>query len=204
MIKNIIFDWSGTLSNDLVPVYKSLMEVFKELGIKKMTLNEFQDNFSLPYVKFFNSYVKVSKEKIDRLFLNHFSGDDVKLFPNVKNTLDFLKNKNVKMVILSSHPQSKIEMEIKDYKLNRYFDEVVGGINDKRKIIIDLIERNNFKPKETIYVGDMVHDIMAGKEAHIKTVAITWGYNSKQRLLSANPDYTIDKIGEIKNIINKL
>ncbi len=49
-MRNVIFDWSGTLSND---IYKACMKVFEKLGLKKISFSEFKRNFLLPYMKFY-------------------------------------------------------------------------------------------------------------------------------------------------------
>jgi phosphoglycolate phosphatase-like HAD superfamily hydrolase len=47
----------------------------------------------------------------------------------------------------------------------------------------------------------MVHDIEAGKNAGIKTVAITSGYDPVERLRAANPDIIIHDIIELLDIL---
>jgi len=45
---------------------------------------------------------------------------------------------------------------------------------------------------EFIMVGDMTVDIQAGKNAGIKTGAVSWGFGKKEELLSLNPDIFFD------------
>ena len=54
-----------------------------------------------------------------------------------------------------------------------------------------------------MYVGDMTHDIEAGKEAGVKTVALTWGYQSKEILEKHNPDYIIANISELDKLLKE-
>ena len=69
MIKNIIFDWSGTLSDDLVSVYTAVMEIFKKLGLEGLTLEEFKEEFTLPYMKFYRKFkIDVDKEELQKLY----------------------------------------------------------------------------------------------------------------------------------------
>ena len=63
-----------------------------------------------------------------------------------------------------------------------------------------MMERNNFVPEETVYFGDMVLDIKAGKKAGVKTVAVSWGYQPREKLKKVDPDFLIDDPLEIKEI----
>ncbi len=64
MIRNIIFDWSGTLSNDLIPVYTATMNVFRKLGLKTLSLEEYKKEFTLPYIHFYHKHKKNWKKRL--------------------------------------------------------------------------------------------------------------------------------------------
>lgn len=203
MIKNIIFDWSGTLSDDFVPVYLSTMEIFKKLGIRKMTLDEFRESFVLPYMEFFRKYTpKSSKKIVDETFLKAYSAHKPKPFPGTKGTLEFLHKKGIKMAIMSSLSQKKLEKEIKEYGFEKFFLEVNGSVHDKKKDIGKIILRSKFSPKETAYIGDMTHDIDAGKKAGVVTIAVSYGYQSREKLFQRRPDFLVEKSSELKRIVS--
>ena len=52
MIRNVIFDWSGTLVDDLEAVWRSTNYTLKKSGVPEMSLSEFRDEFSLPLMNF--------------------------------------------------------------------------------------------------------------------------------------------------------
>tara|TARA_Y100000310_G_scaffold342738_1_gene447167 strand:+ start:588 stop:1196 length:609 start_codon:yes stop_codon:yes gene_type:complete len=202
MIKNIIFDWSGTLSDDLLSCHRICMSVFENCGVNSISLDEFKDEFILPYMEFYWKYIPdLKKEVQDRIFSENIDNCSPDLYPEVKETLQFLKNKNVNMIILSSTNQSHIDQEMIKHNLGHFFSEVKASVYDKIKVIPELMIKHNFKPEETVFVGDMVHDILTGKAAGIKTLALTWGYHKRAKLFSANPDYIINNIEELKKII---
>ena len=203
MIKNIIFDWSGTLSDDLIPVYNVTMKVFKKVGLKSITLKKFKKEFTLPYMIFYKKFKEnVNKENIDKLFSREIDLiDSPKLFLETEEVLRFLKQKEIKMVLLSSCSQKQLEEDIENYKFQDFFVDINGSVHNKVKTITEIMCKNNFKPKETIYIGDMTHDIDAGKKAGISTVAVSYGYQSKEKLLEKNPDFLIENLKELKNIV---
>jgi len=203
MIKNIIFDWSGTLSDDITPVYKAIMIVFEKSGARKISLEEFRREFELPYMNFYKKYnIVITKEESDRIFDNVFNFTEPKPFAQAKELLDFLHKKGIKMTVLSSHPQKFLEKEVKDFGFQKYFMDVVGGVHNKTEVINEIMKKNKFSPKETAYVGDMTHDIEAGKKARIITIAISWGYQSKEKLSKEKPDFLIGNLTEVKSIVS--
>ncbi|MBT3298020.1 HAD family hydrolase [archaeon] len=206
MIKNIIFDRSGTLSNDIRPVHEATCIVFRELGKEPISIEEFKREFTLPYMNFWNKYFPdLTKKKQDRLFLEAIHKvSEPEPFPGIEVLLEKLYNKKINMVIFSSHPQKKLDKEMLDNNFTQYFKEILGSTHDKTKCIMKVLKRNNFKRNETLYVGDMVHDIKTSKKAGIKILAVSWGYDSKEKLSQANPDYLIENLDELNNILFKL
>ncbi len=53
-------------------------------------------------------------------------------------------------------------------------------------------------------VGDSKNDILAAKNAGIKSIAITHGYNQGENIKELNPDFVINSLIEIKDILNGL
>lgn len=189
-IKNIIFDWSGTLSDDFTPVYQASMLVFKKLGLKSISSEEYRREFILPYMLFWRKYSSdLTRERCDELFYEAIEQvSKPTLYSGVKEELERLKSLGTKMIVISAHPHEKIIREATDYGVRSLFREINGGIHDKTETILDILQRNDFDPEQTMYVGDMEHDIDAGRKAGVMTVALGWGYQTKEKLMESNPD----------------
>lgn len=201
-IKNIIFDWSGVISDDFNQVFESVNETFVEYGMKKISAEEFKENFCLPYINFYLGYMKNPDiEDITKKFKRIFkTKKHPEVFVFTKNILDYLKSKKINMVLLSSH--HFVEEEIKKhFPEEKYFLRIFEKIIDKEKVIEDIMKEMKFNSDETIYVGDMVHDIDAGKRAGVKTVAVLSGYDSKEKLEKAKPYFIFKDIRELKKIV---
>ena len=105
MIKNIIFDWSGTLSDDVIFTYSATMKVFEKIGIAEITLEKFKEEFTLPYMNFYKKFKNNPDKKIiDETFDKELNLiNKAKLFLEVKEVLNFLQQRKIKMIILSSY-----------------------------------------------------------------------------------------------------
>ena len=203
MHKAIICDWSGTLSNNFQCFSKVCTIMFNELGREPITDDEIRLHFTLPYMTFWNKYFpKLTKEKQCTMYekLIHQAGEP-KLYKQVNKTLQRLHSKGYKIFIVSSDPLSKLIPEVEKSGLMPFIEKVIGNIHEKGKVIAAIVKEYNLDTTATFYVGDTSGDIEAGKKACVKTVGISWGYQHKKILSKSKPDYLIDSIDEIKEII---
>jgi phosphoglycolate phosphatase len=180
------------------------MDVFRKYKIHEISMDEFRKKFELPYLKFYQKYkADITKDQIDVIFNKaiHEVGEP-KPFPHVKEIVMHFHEHKKRIIVISSVPQDKLEQEARDYGIKQYINDLNGSVHDKIDIIKDILKKNFFNPEQTLYVGDLPHDIVAGKSAGVKTVAVTWGYTDKERLMDHNPDFTIEDIRELKDIID--
>jgi phosphoglycolate phosphatase-like HAD superfamily hydrolase len=65
------------------------------------------------------------------------------------------------------------------------------NIFNKASKLNHLLKKNKLDPQNVFYIGDETRDMEAAKEVGVKTVAVTWGFNSEKALLERQPDYLI-------------
>ena len=75
------------------------------------------------------------------------------------------------------------------------------GIVDKTDAIHDILAENELVRAETMFVGDMEHDIAAGQAGGVRTCAVLSGYNHAEALRAARPDLVCDHLGELQQIL---
>jgi phosphoglycolate phosphatase len=129
---------------------------------------------------------------------------------NIKPTLEALKNEGCKLGILTTNATSNVRAFLKSNDLE-LFDFIRSTHHLLAKhVILKKIKKSycyhcnsNPNPSTIFYVGDEVRDIEAGKRAGAKTVAVSWGFNSRGALLAEMPDYIIDRPEELEYIAKK-
>ena len=119
-----------------------------------------------------------------------------------------LHERGFSLALLSSHKQANLEREAAFLGIGGLFREINGSALDKIEAIGGLLKRNNFAPEETMFVGDMTHDIEAGKAAGVTTCAILWErarylYEPLTKIELARPDHIITDIRSLMEIIQK-
>ncbi|MBR9680548.1 MAG: HAD family hydrolase [Candidatus Altiarchaeota archaeon] len=202
---NVIFDWSGTLSDDLYPVYLASLKTLKHFGwTKQMSFDEFKNRLEFPYMGFYDKLIPGhTKDEINLIYTKAIHEvDDPKPFKGTEELLEKLKSKNAKIILFSSHPQSKLIDEVEKYGFEKYFDGIEGGVHDKVEEIEHNIKKYNLDPKETYYVGDSPHDMHAAKEGGVISIAVPWGYFSEADLKGAKPDHLPNDFKELAKIFS--
>jgi len=179
--------------------------MFDGVGVREISMQELRESWQQPYMLFYNKYVpQWTLEQEQKAFREVIARKDCPKSHPYKGTVELvkkLKEKDISMVVLSGDDPTTIFPEIKHFGLENIFKEVVADSHDKAEEIHDLISRNNFNPEETVFIGDTNHEVEVGKEAGIKTIAVTWGFCTEERLKSTKPDYLAHNIEELEKIL---
>lgn len=217
-IKLICFDLDGTLVNSVPDLRLALNSMLDDLllpnvnglivktwvgdGIPKMVercLLHVQDKTISDVeltqaVTIFEGYYQQ--------FLNTESG----LYPAVKSTLFSLQDKGYKIALVTNKSEQFLPKLLKYFGINRCFDLLIGGDTlAKNKPdpmqVNHACEHFNVSQSQTVMVGDSRNDILAGQNAQVKTIALTYGYNFGDPIADMNPDYLIHHFDELLTLL---
>ena len=105
MIRNLIFDWSGTLVDDLPAVWQATNYVFQRAGVAELSLEKFRAEFCLPFTDFYERYVAhVPVAQLEQWFHAAYRrlADAVVELPHAREFLAWCRERGVRMFVLSS------------------------------------------------------------------------------------------------------
>ena len=123
-------------------------------------------------------------------------------YPGTKATLIKLKEKGLKLAIVSDAPKLKAWLRLTAMKIDDFFDVVVakedtGRVKPSRLPFRAVLKQLNLNPEECLMVGDRPErDLKGARQLGMKTCIAKYGNNIK-----AKADYTIKNIGELADII---
>lgn len=200
MIRNLILDWSGTLADDLPSVLRAVNGMLRAAGKAELTREEFKSRFRLPYTEFFDEVLpETPVERLQQLYLEHFphAHEGVTLLPHVAELLGHAAATGRRLVVVSSAPAVHVEAQAAALGVRDAFEVLRCGVMDKREEIHALLAALDMRPEETAFIGDMRHDIDAGKAAGVITMAVCTGYESAEVLLESTPDFLLRDLSRL-------
>ena len=206
MIRNIIFDWSGTLVDDLPAVLKASNFVLTQSGKSAMSLEQFRAEFQLPFTKFYDSHTPgVPMEKLEDWFHAEFkrSQSSVVELPHAREFLEFCRAKKLRTFLLSTVHADHFKAQCRVTGFDAFLDKPYTDVWDKREKIHEILAENNLKPVETIFIGDMQHDIETARHGGVHSCAVLTGYNTLSQLREAKPDLIVEHLSELRGLLEQ-
>ncbi|PQJ30196.1 hypothetical protein BSZ32_00195 [Rubritalea profundi] len=199
-----MFDWSGTLVDDLALVICATNHVMRIYDKPEWQRESFRRSFRLPYEKFYSEHIPgVELEEIENHFRQGFaqSHEAVPVLPHAEDFLAFLKKRDNRMFVLTSMCAIAFSEQVEELKLNHYFENTYAGVLDKRDLIGKIIKENGLDPKKTIFVGDMTHDVETAHHGGVYSAGVLTGYNHRELLESVMPNLILEDLAEFKAIL---
>ena len=110
MIRNIIFDWSGTLVDDLPAVWKATNFVLHQADRPELSLDEFRAEFSLPFTNFYDRHTPhVPLTQLENWFHSSYrqAQDSVGELPYARDFLVFCRARKLRGESFSGNPHKR-------------------------------------------------------------------------------------------------
>jgi phosphoglycolate phosphatase-like HAD superfamily hydrolase/8-oxo-dGTP pyrophosphatase MutT (NUDIX family) len=205
-IRNVILDWSGTLVDDFNPVLRASNEIFRHYGRPAWSAEEFREKFYLPFTDFYRQHLpELPLEELDRHYHTAFKllQDEIPLLPYAREFLEYLQQRGAPTFLLSTIHREHFETQGKRLEVGPYFRQAYTQAIDKRKVILLLLAEHGLNADETLFIGDMVHDIDAARHAGVTSCAVLTGYDSLAKLKQANPDLLFRNLREVRDFLER-
>ena len=210
MIKTIIFDFNGTLLDDVEINCEIFNLLARDYNARSITMAEYKEVFDFPVIDAYRKWGfdvdNGNFENIATSFHNYYNSmvyERCDIFKNARILLKELKGK-YDLVCLSASKAETLVSQLKHYDIYSYFDEVLGMsdkyAHGKEDLAKKWMEASKKKREETLYIGDTCHDQLVAKALGVKMLSITWGHNSKHKLSTAGA-CIIDDIMEVKKYL---
>lgn len=206
MIRNVIFDWSGTLVDDLPAVWHASNHIFRRAGVPEMSLEQFRTEFQLPFRGFYERYVAhVPLAELEMWFQQHFAQvqHTVVGLPHAQEFLEFCRSRGLRTFLLSAVHPRLYEIQQRTTGFGEYLQHPYLGVPDKREQIRILMNDHGLTPTDTVFIGDMEHDVDAARHGGIPSIAVLTGYNRLEQLRRARPDLIVEHLGELRGLLER-
>ena len=208
--KVIIWDWNGTLLDDVGYCVECINVLLKKRNLPKVTTNLYREIFTFPVIDYYKAVgFDLEKEGFEKpamefigLYYKNFH--QTKLFPCVQEVLKDFQENGFKQVVLSAMEHDSLVKTLGEKGILKYFDEVTG-VGDhygssKEETGKRLLKNLQIQPEDAVIIGDTLHDKQVADSLNIDLILVSTGHNSEQRLKAAHP-VVIDKLDGVTRLI---
>lgn len=206
--KGIMFDLDGTILDVRSAYLEAARTAFSFMGVKTVNIvlvteipKRLEQDLPIDDLlegmnakKFLNVYLKSYYQS---------TTEKAKPMPNISETLTKLRQK-AKLALITRRKvtEKDLRKELSTFGLNDFFQHVATASDTEKpkpspEALIRCSREIHVPPSDCIIVGDSVVDVRAGKNAHIRTVAVLSGIFSREDLEKENPDLILESVNEL-------
>lgn len=205
-MKTIIWDWNGTLLNDLDFCISTINVLLKKRSLPLLDRNSYKEVFSFPVKEYYQA-IGFDFEKEDfsipaKEFIDLYDGNvaGCQLHPSANEVLQHFQRSGFRQFVLSAMKQNMLEKTLRQNHILHYF-EGIAGLNDHYAVSKiergkQLIEQYQIAPQNSWIIGDTIHDFEVACELGINCILIADGHQSAGRLKNTKMP-VVNKITEL-------
>lgn len=218
MLNNIrcaVFDLDGTLINTIDDLAAACDILLRQSGIEPHWSIEdykrFVGNGAKLLVKraFNNTLTESELERRYELFkpiYNEIKLEHARAYNGVSEVITALKEKGMRLAICTNKPDFAAKGMVSAIFGDDAFDVVQGAVDGMPKkpdptVPQSILNQFGVSAAETVWIGDSDVDVLSAKNLGCRSIAVTWGFRSRESLENANPDYIVNTPKEILKIL---
>jgi phosphoglycolate phosphatase len=204
---SIIWDWNGTLLNDVEIVVETINQLLNDRNLKPLTVDRYLEVFTFPVRDYYEQIGFDLKNEpfeipaIQFITIYNKAVEACGLYAEVVPLLNRLNERGYRQFILSAMEQEQLEKTVTDNGINQFFEDLCGLNNHYAVSKVangkSLINKRGLDPERTLMVGDTIHDFEVAQAIGCKCVLVAKGHQSKERLLTTGA-HVLDGLDDIE------
>lgn len=215
--KGIIFDLDGTLIDSMADIAAATNRTMAKHGFAEHPVESFRHFIGDGVRKLILRALPESERSNEQVISSCLScyADDYRttwnvktsLFPGIADAIEQLSAKGLKLAVLSNKPDEFTQACVLHYLKQWRFDTVMGASTrfphkPDPTSAIHIARSWGIEPAEVVYVGDMQVDMQTARNAGMLAVGATWGLRTREELIKAGAQRTVDRPEELVRILD--
>lgn len=202
----LIFDLDGTIIDTKEEIEYTFRRAFQNLGLPfdERKMEKYIGLAVEELIECLLGYYDPEVEKeIKRVYLG-LKERKIRVFPGME---DVLKCNGFRKAIYTSKRRDVAIRDLEYVGLANFFSVIVGADDVRKKKphgegVKKVIELTGENKEDAFVIGDTEMDILAAKNAGVKSIAVTWGFRSEDFLRAFEPDFIVQHPKDILNILS--
>ncbi len=190
--KHIIWDWNGTIIDDVDLCVELINWLLKEKNLKMITKEEYKNIFTIPVKNYYAAlgfdFEKEPFEVIGKRWMDEYERRkfECTVYDGVVDVMEKINQLGIGQSILSAYSQHTLEEMVEHFGLTKYFSHIVGLDNiyaaGKLHLGKNLMKRLGNGKGETLLIGDTEHDYEVATEIGADCILSSNGHQCKEKL----------------------
>ncbi len=204
MIKNLILDWSGTVVDDLDAVFRATNHVLRRYGVEEISRERFRQQFCLPWIHFYKKCLpQIPRDGLDKVFWEVMLPEQqgIGLLAHAMDFFKFAAFHHLPVFVCSTVDPTSFWGQSDRLGISPFLKKAYVGVEDKREVIGQILKEHQLDPIETMFVGDMVHDVETARHGGIHACAVLTGFDLEEKLRLTKPDYLLRDLRELQLVL---
>jgi phosphoglycolate phosphatase len=198
-IQNVLFDLDGTLVDSSETITRSLRHALGRMDRATGSGDSLRRFIGMPlydiFVREFDLPPDQARVAIDiyREYYDRLGQAGTRVYPGINEMLTTLRSSGYRLFVATVKPTPIAERVLSDLSLRAFFEGVAGASlgperRDKASIIGYALDRHALTGMNCLMVGDRDQDIRGARDHGLRSLGVTWGFGSREELLTAGAD----------------
>ena len=210
LFDGFIFDIDGTLTSTNQLIFDYFNFIAKKYLDRSFTDEEIIAMFGPTEDVILKDWCGDKFEEARKDYYKFYSDNHrkAKLYPGMKEILDYLKSKNYPLGIFTGKGREATMITLRKLKVDHYFDLIVTGDDVENhkpspEGILKFVNHFGLRKERVLMVGDSVSDVKASKEAGIKVASALWDSYAHEKVKTLQSDYYFHTVEELKEFLSQ-
>ena len=211
-MKNILFDFDGTLINTWPGIEATLRASLEALNIPIRDGAITRSLVGMPLARVFEelqgddpSSGEIVTQKYRELFPT-VGMSSAQPFAGVLEMLEKLKGRDKEIFLVTARNEVITRQMMDDHSLTGFFTWVRGERegempDGKEHMVAEVLQKYSLAREDCVMVGDRSYDIEAALANSILALGVTYGYGPRDELVNAGADMLVDSIWELERVL---
>lgn len=207
--RSLVFDFDGTLADTFGELRRIFNEIAPDYGLRQIAEYEVPALRQLSLSEVLNE-LGIPKHRVPSLLnrgtkMLRSSITNIPPIDGIREILAALRPRVEKLGILTSNTDENVSLFLKSHQLEGIFDFISckSKLSGKAKHLQAILTTFSLKAHEVLYIGDELRDVKACQKVGIPVAAVTWGFNAREALAAAAPDYLFDQPNDFMQLLDE-
>lgn len=214
MMRNIIMDLDGTLTQSGIGIQNSVRYALAQLGLPPQSEQELNRFVGPPLQLSFMEYCGLNEQEAKKaitLYREYFVNKGMfenQVYPGIPSLLQALRERGNRLFIATGKPTVYADEILSHFGLRAYFEEISGVSLDETNrekdfLIGRLLSQFSLEPDCTVMVGDRRYDMQGAAALGVLPVGVLYGYGDREELTAAGAVHLAETVEQLQDILLK-